>query len=280
MRLGGPLFTDVSDPDNWAKAVREKGYGAAYCPVGSEADDATVAAFRKAADDHDVLIAEVGAFGNNPISPDSDVAARSIERCAAQLDLADRIGANCCVNIAGSRHPEQWHWPHDNNLTRETFDIIVHATRCIIDAVKPTRTFYTLETMPWIYPTSPQQYIELIKAIDRKRIAVHFDPVNMINSPDRYYDTAAFVKHCFDLLGPLIKSCHAKDIILRTDLTVHLDECAPGDGLLHYPTFLNCVDALDANLPVMLEHLPDENSYDAAAAYVRRVATAEGIALR
>jgi hypothetical protein len=39
------------------------------------------------------------------------------------------------------------------------------------------------------------------------------------------------------------------------------------------------LDALDADLPVMLEHLPDDAAYDAAAAHVRGVAAKEGIRL-
>ena len=34
----------------------------------------------------------------------------------------------------------------------------------IIDAVKPSRTFYTLEPMPWMYPDSAESYAGLIKS--------------------------------------------------------------------------------------------------------------------
>lgn len=36
--------------------------------------------------------------------------------------------------------------------------------RQIVDAVKPKRTFYTLETMPWVIPDSPDSYLKLIEA--------------------------------------------------------------------------------------------------------------------
>ena len=82
-----------------------------------------------------------------------------------------------------------------------------------------------------------------------------------------------------DKLGPRIVSCHAKDIVLRQDLTVHLDECEPGTGGLDYTTFLRQVDGLDADTPLMLEHLPDQEAYTRAAAHVRAVAAATGITL-
>lgn len=178
MRFGAPLYGDQSDPQRWVNAVRQHGYDAAYCPLDSKADEATVRAFAQAAADADILIAEVGAW-SNPLSPDDQKWTEAIAHCQRQLDLAERIGARCCVNIAGSCG-EPWDGPHPDNLTDATFDRIVETTRAIIDAVKPTRTFYTLEPMPWMYPDSPENYLRLLKAIDRPAFGVHLDPVNMI----------------------------------------------------------------------------------------------------
>ena len=185
MRLGGPTFGKLDGPDAWVKAIRELGYNAAYCPVGAREKDDVVKAYARAAEKANIIIAEVGAW-SNPISPDKETRRQALAKCRSQLALADRIGANCCVNISGSVS-ENWAGPSPKNLTKETFDMIVETTREIIDDVKPTRTFFTLETMPWAYPDSPDSYLSLIKAIDRKRFAVHLDPVNLICSPQRYF---------------------------------------------------------------------------------------------
>ena len=157
--------------------------------------------------------------------------------------------------------------------------MIVETVREIIDSVQPTRTFYALETMPWIYPDSPQNYLALLKAIERRQFGVHFDPVNLINSPQRCFDNAAFIRECFAVLGPHIKSCHAKDIALAPRLTVHLDEVRPGLGVLDYRAFFTGLNRLDADTPVMLEHLPDEAEYSAAASHLRSVAAEVGVEL-
>jgi sugar phosphate isomerase/epimerase len=94
----------------------------------------------------------------------------------------------------------------------------------------------------------------------------------MINSPARYYKNGDFISDCFAKLGPHIRSCHAKDIILRAQLTVHLDECRPGTGGLDYGVYLSELSRLDLNLPVMLEHLPD-SEYAPAADHLRNVAS-------
>lgn len=277
MRLGGPVFLKNPDPDAWIAELQRLGYRAAYSPVDHTAAPEVVRDFAQAAQAANIVIAEVGAW-SNPISPHENERQQAITRCQNQLALADAIGARCCVNIAGSRS-DVWDGPHPDNLTAETFDLIVETTRAIIDAVKPTRTFFSLEPMPWVYPYSPESYVRLIKAIDRTQFAAHLDPVNWVCSPQLYFRSGDLIRTCFKELGPYIKSCHAKDIALANTLTVHLDEVRPGLGGLDYPTLLHELSRLDLDTPLMLEHLPDAEAYRAAADYVRSVAQQERIAL-
>lgn len=274
IRMGGPIHVNYAGPDAWAKAVRNLGYSAAYCPVSAKAGDDEVKAYARAAERADIIIAEVGAW-SNPISPDAQQRKAAIAKCRRQLELADRIGARCCVNISGSRGPK-WDGPSEKNLTQETFDMIVEVTRGIIDEVQPTRTFFTLETMPWAYPDSVDSYLCLVKAIDRERFAVHLDPVNLVCSPQRYFNTGSLIRECFAALGPHIKSCHAKDILLSNKLTTHLDEIRPGLGGLDYAVFLREVSKY-RNLPLMLEHLSGAEEYKLAADHLRTVAKREGL---
>jgi len=185
MRLGGPISRDWSDPAQWAAAVKASGYSAAYCPVQEAPDETAIEAYRQAAERQDIVIAEVGAW-SNPISPDEGTRRAALALCRERLALADRIGARCCVNIAGSRGRE-WDGPDPRNLSPDTFDRIVESVREIIDGVRPSRTFYT--------------------------------------------------------------------------------------------TFLTELDRLDADTPLMLEHLASAEQYDLAAAHIRSVAQDAGVTI-
>ena len=66
--------------------------------------------------------------------------------------------------------------------------------------------------------------------------------------------------------------------MLRETLTVHLDECRPGLGMLDYRVFMSEVQKAPRRDPFMLEHLPQEESAPAAA-YVRSVASEIGLFL-
>lgn len=275
VRLGGPVYKNEYDsPETWVQAVKARGYTTANCPLDPSADDATVRAYELAAKNADIIIAEVGAW-SNPLCPLDDVRNVAIEKCINGLALADRIGARCCVNVAGTLAEEGIGTPHPGNMTKDTFDRIVETTRKIIDAVKPTRTYYTLEDMPWAYPNSADSILELMKAIDRPAMAAHFDPVNLVNSPIIYFNTGALIRDAFKKLGPHIRSCHAKDTLLSTTLTTHLDEVVPGTGNLDYRAYLTELSKLD-NVPLMMEHM-QKDEYPVAAEYIRSVGKEIGI---
>jgi sugar phosphate isomerase/epimerase len=272
LRLGGPV--KEKDPIKWIQMHKTLGYRAAYCPAKVSDPDDLVQTYERLAKENDIVIAEVGAW-SNPISDNPEDRKNALTKCREQLALADRIGARCCVNISGSRG-SKWDGPDPRNLTDETFDLIVETTRGIIDDVKPKRTYFTLETMPWAHPDSPDSYVRLIKAIDRKQFAVHLDPVNLVNSPRRYFNNAALIRECFKKLGPYIKSCHAKDIILEKKLTTHLNEILPGLGGLDYETFLTELSKIP-DTPLMLEHLKTPEQYKQAADHIRSVAKKIGL---
>ncbi|MCG3180865.1 MAG: hypothetical protein BIFFINMI_03228 [Phycisphaerae bacterium] len=276
MRLGGPVQADWRDAQAWVAAHRSAGYSAAYFPGDPKMTEAEERALADAARRAGLVLAEVGAW-SNPLSSDSAARREALNKCKRMLARADRVAARCCVNITGSRGAK-WDGPDPRDLTDETFDMIVASVRDIIDSVKPVRSFYTLETMPWMYPDSAESYQRLLKAIDRPAAAVHLDPVNLICSPRLFFDTGAVIRDFVARLGPRIRSCHGKDILLRNNLTTHLDEVPPGQGGLDYPCYLGELSRLDPDTPLMLEHMKPEQ-YPAAAEHVRRVAARVGVTI-
>lgn len=276
MRFGAPLFDKYQDPQAWVDALEHCGYNAAYCPVGLDASAAQIDEYRRAAVESDIVIAEVGAWVNNPLHPDPAVAEQGYRGLVAAMELAEAIGARCCVNVSGSRGTI-WDGPDGMNLTQETFDRIVAYVNRLLDEVRPQNTAFSLEMMPWMFPTTARENLELIDTVGRPGFVAHLDLVNITCSPRLYYENANTTREAFATLGRRIKSVHAKDIVLREALTTHLDEVLPGLGGFDYRALLASVEATDPEIPVMLEHLSTRQDYEEAAAYVRGIAQELGI---
>jgi len=269
MRLGIAGNVKHSSPEEWASKLSGLGCRAAIIPLGGDADPRLADAYAEACRKRDIVIAEVGAWVN-ALHPDPEERRRNVERCQTQLRFAERLGARCCVNIAGARGP-QWDGAYKENYSEETYSLIVESVREIIDAVNPSRTFYTLEPMPWMLPDGPESYLRLIQDVKRPGFAVHLDVVNMISTPERFLFNAEFMEKCFRLLGPYIKSCHLKDVRLEPFLTFNLKEVSCGQGSLDIARYISLIDELDPETPLIIEHLNTEEEYVSALKYVNAI---------
>jgi sugar phosphate isomerase/epimerase len=276
MKLGIPL-PSFDDPDASLRWAMEHGFGAVYVEERWCQDEASARAHGRRIREAGLVAAELGIWCN-PMDRDPAAAASARERCVRMLALADAAEARCCVNITGSVGAK-WDGPCAQDLTQDTFERIVQTVRSIVDAVNPRRTYYTLETMPWMIPDSAESYAQLLHAIDRPRVAVHFDPVNLVNCPRRFFDNGALIRDFVSRLGPQIRSVHVKDVIMRDHLTLHLDECRPGLGGLDHAALLRSLATLDADMPLLLEHLPSTEEYLLGASHLRRVAAVTGFDL-
>lgn len=276
MRLGGSVIDPYENAQTFTRIAKDSGYSTVVFPFNPLSSDEEINAYVAELKDANISIAEVGAWRSNPLDQDLGKRREAIQKIQERLALADQVGAACCVNVAGSLS-EKWDAPHMDSLNDDVFALIVDTIREIIDAVKPRRTFYTLETMPWMVPFDPDSYLKLIQAVDRKEFGVHLDIINMINSPILLYRNAAFTQECFDKLGPFIKSIHIKDMTIEQKLTVHLNECLVGEGFYHFRTFFDCAAKLPADMPVLVEHIKVQSDFERSVRYLRSFAYDMGI---
>lgn len=276
VRLGGPIYLKSADPAELAREHRRLGYGAAYCPRVNVRETERIRAIEAAFRAENVMIAEVGVWVN---LMDRDPAKRSenLEKVTEGLALADAVGARCCVDIAGSFHEKVWYGPHPKNFSKEFFDAAVENARKIIDAVKPKRAKFAYEMMGWCLPHDADSYLALLRAIDRSGFGVHVDVCNGINSPQRFYDNAAFARELFTKLGRWVVSCHAKDLAWLPEMNVHFVEVIPGRGEIDYRGQLAAIAALPNDAPLMLEHLKTAEEYAEGAKFIRNIGAEVGV---
>ncbi len=268
MRLGISTALTYESPEKWALAHKTLGCKSVVFPLDSNADEDLINQYKKAADDNDLLIAEVGIW-KNAISPDPKEASENVKYSINQLLLADKIGARCCVNVAGAIGPV-WDGPYKENFSKETRKKTVKMIQTIIDEVKPTNTYFSIEPMPWMIPTGPEDYLKLIDEVGRDRFKVHMDIINMINSADRYFFHDEFIDKTFDMLGHMIQSCHIKDVLLSEDFTLQLKECACGEGTFNLEHYAERINRIDPEMPVIIEHLKDNEEYIKSFGYVSK----------
>ncbi len=269
MRLGTSSPLQHSSPEEWASNQLKLGCSTVVFPVQSNEPTDRIDAYKKAADKADLSIAEVGIW-RNALSQDPSERKANFDYCVEQLRLADYLGARCAVNVAGAFGPV-WDGGYKENFTDEAFKKTVSMVQEIIDSANPKNTFFTLEPMPWMVPTGPDEYLKLLDAVGRYRFAVHMDIINMINSADRYFHADEFIDECASKIGKYIRSCHIKDVHLDSRYTLRLEECGPGEGEFPLRHYVQKMHELDPEMPVILEHLDTDEQYIKHMNYLKEV---------
>lgn len=259
MRLGTSSPLSHTSAKEWAKNQSALGCRSVVFPLSCNDPEDKIDEYVREARSQDLLIAEVGIW-RNALSPDPLVREDQRDYCVKQLQLADKIGARCAVNVSGAIGT-RWDGYYKENFTKETRAKVVQMAQELIDRAEISNTYFTIEPMPWMIPTGPEDYARLIEEVDRERFAVHMDIINMTNSFERYLEAESFVDRCCELLGDKIRSCHIKDVHLKEEYTFQLEECAPGMGEYPLRYYVSKMDSLDKDMPVILEHLHSDEEY-------------------
>lgn len=268
MKLGISSALAHATPEEWASQQKTIGCECVVFPKSCRDREEEIAAYEQAARQQGLQIAEVGIW-RNALAIDEKERNDAMDYSIGQLKLADRLNARCCVNVAGSTGPV-WDGAYKENFSKATWDRTVRMIQEILDEAKPTHTYFTIESMPWMIPGSPEEYLRLLEAVNRERFAVHLDIINMITTPERYFFPERFLEQTFSLLGPHIRSCHLKDILLLPEFTFQLRECACGEGTFPLEEYCMMADRADSEMPIIIEHLDTDEAYLQSLRYVKQ----------
>lgn len=269
MYLGVSSALKHKTPEEWASKHAALGLKSVVFPVDYLAGEEKVLAYKKAADDAGLLIAEVGVW-RNTLAKDLCERQKWIDYAVNQLKMSDRIGARCCVNVVGTPYGPRWDGGYKDNFSEELWKMAVKMIQQIIDEAKPLNTKFSIESMPWMIPSSPDEYVKLMNDVNRKEFGAHLDVVNMITSPKRYFFNDEFLKECFSKLKGEICSCHLKDVRLKEEYTFQLEECACGKGNLNIELFAELASDCDPKMPMIIEHLTSDEEYVESVEYVKK----------
>lgn len=267
-----------ADPELLAAKHKEKGFRSAYVPQIDWRDTSLVKATRQAFEREDILLAESG-YWENIMDIDEDTRKANREKMLDAFILAEELGARCVINIFGSYCRGSGSQTHSGkNFSDDAFAAAVDMARYFIDTVKPKTAYFTYEIFPFNVVDSIENIERLVKAVDRDQFGVHFDLVNLINEPRKYYGHVAIIEEMTRVLGDRIVSAHVKDIkIIEPSISVIMEEVPAGQGIINFGAFFSAINKLPRDIPILMEHLNDEQEYDAAAAHIRQEVKKAGI---
>ncbi|MGH2356079.1 MAG: sugar phosphate isomerase/epimerase family protein, partial [Chloroflexota bacterium] len=155
------------------------------------------------------------------------------------------------VNAGGN------YYPHRENHTPATADRLIDSLRQVCAAAEREGVTIGLECHVITTLESPEKVRQIIDAVGSPALRYNADPVNFVSSFRDAYDTTSVLRRVFDQLGRYVISAHVKDVCLGNRLVVHIDECAPGEGIFDLLTFMQLYEQHHPDGYALIEHLPD-----------------------
>ena len=213
-----------------------------------------------------IRVAQANAAYPPLVHPDESERSRAVElvkracAAAATLDAVYLLVRSGSVNLGGN------YFPHRENHTPATADRLIDSLRRVAGAAEAEGVTLGLECHVITTLESPQRVRQIIEAVGSPALCYNADPVNFVASFQDAYDTAAVLRRVFEHLGPHIVSAHVKDVCLGDRLVVHINECAPGEGIFDLRTFMRLYEQQLPDGYALIEHLPDAKIPAAKAA--------------
>jgi sugar phosphate isomerase/epimerase len=257
---------DVSEAH--VEALRALGFTGASVSLGvpGEVPEAALVHAREVLAGGGIRVAQANATYPPLVHPDAAERARAVElvsracRQARALDAVYLLVRSGSVNLGGN------YYPHRENHTPATYDRLVEGLRRVSAAAEAEGVILGLECHVITTLESPEKVRQIIDAVGSPALRYNADPVNFVASFADAYDTPGVLQRVFDHLGRYIVSAHVKDVCLGNRLVVHIDECAPGEGIFDLSTFMTHYERHHPDGYALIEHLPDAKIPAAKAA--------------
>jgi sugar phosphate isomerase/epimerase len=241
-------------------ALRALGFSGASVSIGdpSEVRPADLVHAREVLAAAGIRVAQVNAAYPALVHPAAAQRARGVRLVQDACRAARQLDAVFLLVRSGSVNPGGNYFPHRENHSPATVDRLIESLRQISSAAEAEGVTLGLECHVITTLESPEAVRQILAAVGSPALRYNADPVNFVASFRDAYDSTALLHRVFRHLGDSMVSAHVKDVSLGDRLIVHIDECAPGEGIFDLATFMRLYEERYPDGFALIEHLPDE----------------------
>jgi len=240
--------------------------------------DADLLAMRQAFDEQGVEVVELGCYCNF-ITPRDDEAARILDRLQWALQAGAILNCDYAVTYAGSRHPDpdQPFAPHPDNWGDEAWDLLVKRTWALLDAVDDVGVCLCFEPCRTTTLRTLDSLAELTADVSTVRVRIALDPA-AIFTPQAAGQSRRALAEVFATLADTIAIARATDVgLIDAGPEPRIEPAALGEGVVDYGTYLQLVDALELDTPIVVKYHPTDEAYEAAHRFLAAAAANAGL---
>ncbi len=261
---------------NAARQVRTAGfYGVSiFFSKPLEADLAAVKNLKSILNEAGLEVAQANGCYEVLVNPDDRLRAEGVRGLHALTHIGRLLDAKSVYVRPGSHNAHGAWYPHPENYTTQTFDHLVDSLRQSAKYAEAEGMVLGLEGHVLSLLDTPRRVRDVLDAVNSPALKFNTDPVNFIGTVKDAFDPNPILNELYSLLGKDTIAAHLKDMRLRDQLVLHIDEVVVGEGTMNYDLMLRQLEQINPDIYGIIEHLPDELIPQARRGVVRAAANA------
>lgn len=242
----------------------------AYPAITSEKCKIIRDAFR----DADLQIVAISGY-TNVVHPNAAKRKENLDFLKTLLKFARELGTPYVISETGTFDPDSDWVYHEKNGTEEAYEVICNTITDLAKFGYDHGSVFLVENYVNNIIGSVDQVLRLFSDINHPGLGLLMDPTNYFNDIN-INNVDNELNRIFNALGDKIKVAHAKDCKKAVDTSekhAHIDASeshtfrgaggvelpAPGLGVLNYDLYLKRLSKLHPNIPIIIEHLDEED---------------------
>lgn len=281
-----------------ASKIRQLGFNTIQLDVGfkdmdlNHLDDAKCKAIRDTFRFYNLPICCISGY-TNLVHPNLEIRTERINRLKMIIKHANKLGSPYVISETGTFNPDSDWVHHPRNKTEEGYSECREIIRELVEYAAQYNVFFCVESYVNNVIGTVDETLRLFKELNHPNLKLLMDPTNYFNEHN-IGQMDKELNHIFDALEDRISIAHAKDVKLaKSDQGVQMvdidaDEAhslravgmielpSAGLGVLNYNIYLKRLAFKHPNIPLIIEHL-SEDDVPRAKAFLDRILMKEGI---
>ena len=211
----------------------------------------------------------------NLVHPNLKKRDENIRNLKTLLKFARDLGSPYVVSETGTFNEESDWVYHEKNGTEEAYETLLGILSDLTKYASDNGSVFLVENYVNNIIGTVDQVLRLFSDLSHNAIGLLMDPTNYF-SDKNIDDVDGELNRIFNALGNRIRVAHAKDCKRAVDVAekhanIDADEShtfrgagsvelpAPGLGILNYDLYLRRLSAIHPNIPIIIEHLEEED---------------------
>lgn len=234
---------------------------------------------------YDLPICVISGY-QNIVHPDLDERKKRIENLKEIIRWSHELGSPMVASETGTFNPDSDWVHHPKNRTEEGFEIARDIIGEIAQVAQENGSKFLIETYINNVISTTAETERVLREVNNPALELVMDPTNYFDGIN-IDDMDGVINDIFDTVPNKFRIAHAKDVKRSKDSTekhasigddsaseAHtyrgvgdIELPAPGHGDLNYALYLKRLSELDPDIPLIVEHL-DEDDVPRAKKYV------------